>query len=360
MTDDNKRNRRKPNKYLLMLLGLFIVGASVDVFAVTSLTCLFGLLCNPNPITGVGNITLLPSNDSVLGGVYAFNCTGTDKISQILTNGSSICSADISGSGSAVKTITLVNGLGSNESPIVNNASLYLLNATNLQLGGVFVANCTAGTVITGWNGSNYPTCSTVNNGSGTVTSITEGTGIKFSTSPITTTGVIHLQNATTSTIGGVKTINCTSTDKISGYDISNTPVCTADVGGTPNPFILADRIEFVKTFVNVGTTFVDVYSTAFQPQDTLINTTGKTQFRIQITVDYIGAGTQSTSFNQTTTNANALWMFNYTADCDPCDSGWRTLPAWASSVETNVEEQAKSTTAGDDPSYKGYQMWLG
>lgn len=290
--------KKRTHRFLLWIVAFAVMGGMVSVSGagVTSITCLFGLLCNPNPITGIGNITLLPANDTVLGGAYSLNCSSTDKFSQLLTNGSLVCTPDVSsGNISAVKTITLVAGLGSNESPIVNNASLFLLNATtgllggvrigncssgfvngwlsnmspncgtddrgiynitlinglgsdenpltdsanlwllnatNLQLGGVFVTNCTAGTVLTGWNASNFPTCSTVNNGSGTVTSITQGVGLKFTTTPITTTATIHLDNATHNVLGGINLgINCTSGSYFNGWNSNISPQCTPEVG---------------------------------------------------------------------------------------------------------------------------------
>lgn len=177
MTNNKKKDRRRPNKYLLMLLTLFVIGATVDVSAVSSITCLFGLLCNPNPIIGIGNITLLPANDTVLGGAYSLNCSSTDKFSQLLTNGSLVCTPDVSsGNISAVKTITLVAGLGSNESPIVNNASLYLLNASLNFLGGVFLgSNCTAGSYYDSYYSNTTPVCTPE---VGDISGVIAGTGM--------------------------------------------------------------------------------------------------------------------------------------------------------------------------------------
>lgn len=160
-----------------MLLTLFVIGATVDVSAVSSITCLFGLLCNPNPITGIGNITLLPANDTVIGGAYSLNCSSTDKFSQLLTNGSLVCTPDVSsGNISAVKTITLVAGLGSNESPITNNASLYLLNASLNFLGGVFLgSNCTAGSYYDSYYSNTTPVCTPE---VGDISGVIAGTGM--------------------------------------------------------------------------------------------------------------------------------------------------------------------------------------
>lgn len=350
---ETKPKKRFP-KIILFVLSFITMGALVDVSAVTSLTCLIGIACNPNPITGMGDITLLPANDSFLGGVYAINCTSTNKLSQILTNGTPICSADVSGSG-GVTQITLGEGLTANQSPILTNATIYLLNATPTTIGGIRVGNCSVNNFVNGFNSTNGVTC----NGAGTVTSITQGVGLFFRTDPITTTGIIDLANASSTTIGGVIIGNCTSGNFINGFNNTNGVTCGTPTAGSSATFQLLDRVYFSKTKTNVGTAYVDVYNTGLDPEDTLLNTTGMTQIRILVTVDYVGAGTTSSTFNQSTSNVNSFYVFNYTADCDPCDSNWQNLPAWASNVEVFIEPQIKSTTSTDDPIYKGHQIWL-
>jgi len=260
-----------------------------------------------------------------------------------------------------VKQISLFEGLSSNESPIVSNATLMLNNASELFLGGVHVFNCSSGFHVSGWFGNMTPFCSG-DSANGTVTSLTSGEGIVLNPVTITGVGVIMGANATTSTRGIVQVINCTGTDKVSGWSAGNIPACTSDAtGGTNFNWTFVDRVYESKTKTNVGTSYVDVYNSALDPEDTLINTTGNTQFRIIITVDYISAAaaTESVSFNQTTVANNKLWEFNFTSDCDPCDSNWQNLPSWASPVETFVESQIKSTTAADDPVFRGFQIWL-
>jgi hypothetical protein len=261
-----------------------------------------------------------------------------------------------------VTSISQGTGLSFSVNPLITTGTISLAEALSGTIGGVKVANCTAGSSITGYSASNIPICTA--GGTGTVTSIASGEGIVVNPSPIIATGTIMGANATTAVRGIVMVANCTSTDKVSGWSAGNIPVCTADsssAGGTNYNWTFVDRIYFSKTKTNVGTSFVDVYSAALDPEDTLINTTGTTQFRIYITVDYVsGSATpESVALNQTSVANNKLWQFNFTSDCDPCDSGWQTLPSWASGVETFVEAQINATTTGDDPVFKGYQVWL-
>lgn len=273
---------------------------------------------------------------------------------KIVSSGTAVQTSSLPGSG----TVTSVgSGTGLTGGPIVAAGTLSLLEALIGTIGGVKVANCTAGSSITGYSASNIPICTA--GGTGTVTSIASGEGIVVNPSPIIATGTIMGANATTVVRGIVMVANCTGTDRFSGFSAGNIPICSTVA--TDYNWTFVDRIYFSKTKTNVGTSFVDVYSAALDPEDTLINTTGTTQFRIYITVDYVSAGVtpESVALNQTSAANNKLWQFNFTSDCDPCDSGWQTLPSWASGVETFVEAQINATTSGDDPVFKGYQVWV-
>jgi hypothetical protein len=77
--------------------------------------------------------------------------------------------------------------------------------------------------------------CRTLWPAGGTVTSITAGAGLTGGT--ITTVGTIALATPTASTLGGVKSSTCSSTNKVTGIDTTGALTCAADVdtnsGGT-------------------------------------------------------------------------------------------------------------------------------
>jgi len=157
------KKKSKHDKLWLFIVSFMVMGALVDVNAqVSSLSCLFGLTCNPNPITSTGNITLKPANVTELGGVYNYNCTGTDKFSGLQSNGSFVCSADTTGSG-GVSQISLGLGLTANQTPITSNATLYLKNATPSEIGGIFTSNCTSGNFVSGFNSTSGVICTDAN-----------------------------------------------------------------------------------------------------------------------------------------------------------------------------------------------------
>jgi len=245
-------------------------------------------------------------------------------------------------------------GLVANESPILTNATLYLQNAAQSVLGGILLGtNCSASSYFDGWNSNYSPRCTAE---VGDISDVTASTGLSGGG----TSGAVslYLNNATSSTIGGIIIGNCSIGSFVNGFNTTNGVTCATPSSGGET-FQLVDRVISSKTKTNVGTSWVDVYSTALDPEDTLMNTTGMTDFRLLITVDYVGTGTHSVNLNQTASNVNGLWQFNFTGDCDPCDSGWKTLPVWASSVEVFMESKIVSTTAGDDPVFRGYQLWL-
>src|ERR1041385_69438 len=109
-------NRRR--RFLLWVLAFITMGAMISVNAgIDSLTCLNGILCDPNPILGVGNLTLKPANVSELGGVFAGNCTTNYFAMGILDNGSLNCALPPNGTGgnSSNGTVTsILRGYGFN------------------------------------------------------------------------------------------------------------------------------------------------------------------------------------------------------------------------------------------------------
>ena len=115
-------------------------------------------------------------------------------------------------------------------------------------------------------------------------------------------------------------------------------------------------------TMTNIGTAYKDVYSgTAFDQEHLLkVDFTGVTSVRLVCLWDYVGTGTQQVRVADLADNNNVLVECpTFTADQDPGDSGWVTLPAAFVGATKRLEFQGKSTTAGDDPVAKGYILYV-
>jgi hypothetical protein len=115
------------------------------------------------------------------------------------------------------------------------------------------------------------------------------------------------------------------------------------------------------KTFTNIGTSFVEVWpAAAFNPINLhSIDFSGIHFVRMVYIVDYIGAGTMQCQLVDMADNSKVLVNSgDFTTDKDPGDSGWVALPAWFVNKILKIELMAKSTTAGDDPVYKGFALY--
>jgi hypothetical protein len=113
-------------------------------------------------------------------------------------------------------------------------------------------------------------------------------------------------------------------------------------------------------TKTNIGTSYVDVYTTAFDNENLMfVDFTGVNSVRLVYLWDYVGAGTQQVRLVDVDNNANVLVeAATITADCDPCDTGWVSLPAAFTSATKKLELQGKSTTSTDDPIARGYTLY--
>jgi hypothetical protein len=218
--------------------GRYINNVEGGQGSVTAITAGAGLGA-PGPgdtITTSGILNVLPATTSSLGGI-------------IVGSGLSVNNGIVSvtgGSGS-VTSITTGIGLGAPNTGdvITNTGTINLLPATNSVLGGVKVGS--------GLNITLDGTLSVTGTGSGTVTSITAGTGLGAPDTgdSITTTGIVNLLPATETTLGGVKqgsnviinpdgTINATISGGIgsrttlvgSTPSISNLAVANIDITG--------------------------------------------------------------------------------------------------------------------------------
>ena len=131
--------------------------------------------------------------------------------------------------------------------------------------------------------------------------------------------------------------------------------------GGNATVSHLVAYASLSKTMTNIGTAYKDIYVslTDLGNDKFLIDFGGAASFRIVYFWDYVGTGSQQVRWVDLANNANVLWeAAAFTADRDGTDSGWLTLPAWATGDKT-IEWQGKSTTAADDPVAKGFRIYL-
>lgn len=139
---------------------------------------------------------------------------------------------------------------------------------------------------------------------------------------------------------------------------IATAGVDYAAPGGSSGGALVATA-DLSVTMTNIGTSHKDIYSAAFQPDFHSVDFTNFTSCRMLNAWDYIGAGTQQVRFVDAADNANVLIEgATFTADCDPCATGWVTIPAAFQNATKTIEWQGKSTTATDDPVAKGFRLY--
>lgn len=115
--------------------------------------------------------------------------------------------------------------------------------------------------------------------------------------------------------------------------------------------------VEVVKT--DIGTSYVDVYSGGNNfAQLIYVDFTGFTQFRAYLIWDNIGAGTQSLRIVDASSVTDVLHDFTAAVDGGQ-DSGLVTIPAHFVGSRFALKLMAKSTTAGDDPAFRGLRLYL-
>lgn len=133
---------------------------------------------------------------------------------------------------------------------------------------------------------------------------------------------------------------------------------CGVDAGGAAGGALVAVA-DLSVTMTNIGTSYKDIYSAAFQPDFHSIDFTNFTSCRMLNVWDYVGTGTQQVRFADAADNANVLIEgTTFTADCDPCATGWVTIPAAFQGATKTIEWQGKSTTSTDDPAAKGFRLY--
>lgn len=121
-------------------------------------------------------------------------------------------------------------------------------------------------------------------------------------------------------------------------------------------------------TKTNIGTSYVDVYTTTFSQEEAMniyIHCDGVKEFTGFFNYDYVGTGTHSIRVVDQANNANLLFeRTDITADTSA--SGFNNVggnpiyakPAWCTTGFFKVELQAKSTVGTDDPVIWGYTIW--
>lgn len=114
-------------------------------------------------------------------------------------------------------------------------------------------------------------------------------------------------------------------------------------------------------TKTNIGTGYIDVYATLWDNEEqTVIDFTNISDCAIAYMWDYVGTGSQQLRWVDPA--SNVLYETpTFTSDRNPHTSslgngwsGWFTKPVGISGI-LPIEQQGKSTVAGDDPIGKGY-----
>jgi len=122
-------------------------------------------------------------------------------------------------------------------------------------------------------------------------------------------------------------------------------------------PEVLAAHWTEPSTKTNIGTAFVDIYTTAGSDGLSVrVDFTGKTQAAARILWNKIGTGTQNLRCVDRDNVANVL--FDVVVVDGGQDVAPAALPAWATGVK-KLKLQAKSTVAGDDPIFRGCNINL-
>jgi hypothetical protein len=132
--------------------------------------------------------------------------------------------------------------------------------------------------------------------------------------------------------------------------------------GGTAKAALVAqwfaENAGITKT--NIGTSYVDVYTTGLNGRRLKVDFTGYTQFMILCHYNHVGTGTQNVRVIDAVTTTNVLGELPGTTGAaeKEVEMGFSTLPAWATG-ESYLKVQMKSTTAGDDPVYRDCSVQL-
>lgn len=124
----------------------------------------------------------------------------------------------------------------------------------------------------------------------------------------------------------------------------------TGPTGAGAIPSLVANWEED-RTFTNVGTSFVDVYTTGVNGFRRKVNFTGATQYFVQCRWLKVGTGTTSLQVVDTASSANVLATLDDAAAAaeHELEAGYTNLPAGMTG-QLYLKLQMKSTVSTDDP----------
>jgi hypothetical protein len=196
-----------------------------------------------------------------------------------------------------------------------------------------------------------------------TVTIAKGGTGQTTATAafdalaPTTTQGDIIYHNGT----DNVRLAKGTASQVLTMNSGATAPEWATPAVSSIASVALGAQVFASVTKTNIGTSYADIYATAFDNENlAVVDFTGISHIRIIYMVDYVGAGTQQYRWVNAADNTQVLAEAStITADADPADTGWVALPAAFSGTTKTIEMQGKSTTGTDDPVVKGYAIYV-
>ena len=272
-------------------------------------TVAYGMCMNNASYLTTYNVTYaLWSYNQTLFTSSATDCSGTNKVTDVtLTNGvvSTICAADETGGGGGNPFNQQLN--------TTSNATFANITITRNSFFGENITIGNGGKLFASLNASTFPTTT------------------------------------------------CSGTDKVTAINSSGGVTCATDqTGSSSSASQMVSNIYLSTTMTNIGTAMKGIFGTAFtQEEITLINTTGYNEFRIVYSWDYVGTGNQNVQWIRVSDSSLFYRNGVFSADQDPKDTGWVDIPASFESQEFYLYWQGNSSTAGDDPVAKGYNIWL-
>jgi hypothetical protein len=122
-----------------------------------------------------------------------------------------------------------------------------------------------------------------------------------------------------------------------------------------------ASAVAWTKdvTKTNIPTTYTNLYA-GNAGEGQLINAYGKKQYRLVVSVNKVGTGTQDTAIVDVTNAANLVSVSDTGAAGEhTLDSGWIDLPAWLKNGEIIAKPSGRSSLATDDPIYHQVALYL-
>lgn len=191
------------------------------------------------------------------------------------------------------------------------------------------------------------------------VFSLIEGTGIDIADTGSDYTFASNCNNTGTGEPVCESSNNINSLIAGTGISITDTTgdlTITSTIVGERNIGQQAGDVYASLTKTNIGNAYVDIYVSAFDEENMLIvDCANVTYGRVSYIWDYVGTGTQQLRWVDVSNNANVFYESpTFTTDRDAVDSGYFVKPSWCTTI-VSLEQQGKSTVAGDDPVAKGY-----